>query len=343
MWVVSSFGFARRKVAPVSEAILEVEDLNVWFDVPGGELHAVRGVTFDVREGELFGLVGESGCGKSTTLYAILGLLPPNASVAGRVRLHGSEILGGGEASVRGHRWNDIAIIFQGAMNAFNPVLTIGRQIREALEEHAVASGARAAARAQELLGLVQLPADTSDRYPHELSGGMRQRALIAMALSCDPKVILADEPTTALDVMIQAQILRLLGTAADELGVSVVLVTHDLALVAQNCGRGAVMYAGQIVEHGSLDELFHNTGHPYTQLLFAATPDLGAARLERSIPGNPPRLDAPVIGCPFAPRCVHAYSPCVEKEPAMLELGGGHQAACHLNESSGRLVDVAE
>jgi oligopeptide/dipeptide ABC transporter ATP-binding protein len=323
--------------------VLEVEGLHVWFDVPGGEVHAVRGVTFAVRRGEMFGLVGESGCGKSTTLYAVLGLLPPNASVAGRVRLHGSEILVGGEASIRAHRWNDIAMIFQGAMNAFNPVLTIGRQIREALEEHAVASGTRARVRAQELLALVQLPADTSDRYPHELSGGMRQRALIAMALSCDPKVILADEPTTALDVMIQAQILRLLEKAADELGVSVVLVTHDLALVAQNCRRAAVMYAGQIVEQGSLDELFHDAGHPYTRLLFAATPDLGAARIDNPAPGNPPRLDAPVVGCPFAPRCVHAYSLCLEMEPAMVELGAGHQAACHLNESSGRLVDVAE
>src|SRR5262245_45116477 len=216
-------------------SLLEVRDLNVWFTLPGGrELHAVQGVGFDLDAGERFGLVGESGCGKTTAILAMMGLLPPNASVAGEVRLAGTNILAGGEDTVRPHRWTDLAMVFQGAMNALNPVRTVAAQIAEPIVLHGLASAAAARARAGELLELVGIPAAAGERYPHEFSGGMRQRAAIAMALACQPKILLADEPTTALDVMVQAQILELLGQLCDDLGLAMILVTHDLTVVTQ-------------------------------------------------------------------------------------------------------------
>ena len=363
-------------------SLLEVRDLHVWFTLPGGgELHAVQGVGFDLAAGERFGLVGESGCGKTTSILAMMGLLPPNASVAGEVRLAGTDILAGGEDSVRPHRWTDLAMVFQGAMNALNPVRTVISQIAEPIILHgkdapwAAGSRSRAAAarkRAGELLELVGIPAGTGVRYPHEFSGGMRQRAAIAMALACDPKVLLADEPTTALDVMVQAQIMDLLVRLSEELGLALVLVTHDLPVVAQVCQRAAVMYAGEIVETGTTDALFHDTRHPYTRLLFAATPDLYADDEVTSIPGTPPRLDRPVVGCPFLPRCDSAVSRCESERPALRPVGArqvaaapraggaglgddrlsqplivagppdgdaGHAAACHLND----LVEAPE
>ncbi len=225
-------------------SLLEVEDLHVWFDLPqrsqhgGGQVHAANGVSFALDEGERFGLVGESGCGKTTTILALMGLLPPNASLAGEVRVNGRNILAGGEDSVRAHRWTDIAMVFQGAMNALNPVKKIGWQIAEPMAFHGIAHGAAARRRAGELLELVGIPARAGERYPHEFSGGMRQRASIAMALACQPKILLADEPTTALDVMVQAQILDLLTRLSGELGLALVLVTHDLPVVAQVCDR---------------------------------------------------------------------------------------------------------
>jgi ABC-type dipeptide/oligopeptide/nickel transport system ATPase component len=244
--------------------LLEVRDLDVWFDLAdGGELHAVKGVDLSLDPGERLGLVGESGCGKTTTALAIMGLLPPNASAAGRVLLDGEDILAGGEESVRPHRWVDVAIVFQGAMNALNPVRTVASQIVEALELHEVARAAAARARTAELLESVGIPAKRGERFPHELSGGMRQRAAIAMALSCNPKVLIADEPTTALDVMVQAQILELLDALCRDFGLALILVTHDLPVVAQLCDRGAVMYAGEIVERGSVETLYHEPGHP--------------------------------------------------------------------------------
>ncbi len=229
-------------------SLLEVDDLHVWFDLPpaGGQVHAAAGVSFALDPGERFGLVGESGCGKTTTILALMGLLPPNASLAGEVRVDGRNILAGGEDSVRAHRWTDIAMVFQGAMNALNPVKKIGWQIAEPMAFHGVAHGAAARRRAGELLELVGIPAAAAERYPHEFSGGMRQRASIAMALACEPKILLADEPTTALDVMVQAQILDLLTRLSGELGLALVLVTHDLPVVAQVCDRAAVMYAGR-------------------------------------------------------------------------------------------------
>jgi oligopeptide/dipeptide ABC transporter ATP-binding protein len=317
-------------------ALLEIEDLHVWFDLAGGgELHAVQGVSLSLEAGDRLGLVGESGCGKTTTALAVLGLLPPTASAAGRVLFEGKDMLAGGESSIRPHRWVDIAIVFQGAMNALNPVRTIGSQIVEALETHDTAHGAAARKRTGELLESVGIPAERSERYPHELSGGMRQRTAIAMALACNPKVLIADEPTTALDVMVQAQILELLDGLCRDLGLALILVTHDLPIVAQLCGRGAVMYAGEIVEHGPVDTLFHAPRHPYTRLLFAATPDLETGPDEEivSIPGAPPRLDRKLTGCPFAPRCDSAFEPCPGANPALRELEAGHSAACHLND----------
>jgi peptide/nickel transport system ATP-binding protein len=315
-------------------SLLQVDDLHVWFELEGGrELHAVQGVSLAVERGERLGLVGESGCGKTTTALSILGLLPPNASVSGRVLVDGVDVLAGGEETMRPRRWVDIAIVFQGAMNALNPVRTVGAQIVEALELHQRAKGAAARSRAAELLEQVGIPGDRTERFPHELSGGMRQRAAIAMALSCNPRVLIADEPTTALDVMVQAQILELLDGLCRDFGLALILVTHDLPVVAQLCDRAAVMYAGEIVESGSVDGLYHTPRHPYTRLLFAATPDLdGVSGDVASIPGAPPRLDRPLEGCPFRPRCDSAFGPCATLRPELRAVADAHTAACHLN-----------
>jgi peptide/nickel transport system ATP-binding protein len=318
-----------------SDPLLRVRNLHVWFDLPDGELHAVQGVGFDVLAGERLGLVGESGCGKTTTILALMGLLPPSASVAGRVLLKGTNILERGEASVAPHRWTNMAMVFQGAMNAFNPVQRIGDQIAEPMEIHGLAQGRVARGRVAELLEMVGISRDRADRYPHEFSGGMRQRAAIAMALACDPKILLADEPTTALDVMVQAQILDLLTSLAKELGLALVLVTHDLPIVAQVCGRAAVMYAGRIAEEGTVRDLYHDPRHPYTRQLFSATPDLFGEEDITSIPGAPPRLDRPLLGCPFQPRCDRAFEPCPTVTPRWLTVAPEHAAACHLNEAA--------
>jgi peptide/nickel transport system ATP-binding protein len=314
--------------------LLDVHDLHVWFDLPhAGELHAVQGVSLSLDPGQRMGLVGESGCGKTTTILALMGLLPPSASVAGQVELGGQDIMAGGERTIRPHRWRDVAMVFQGAMNALNPVKTVGAQIVEPMELHGIAEGAEARRRAGDLLDLVGIAPAAAARYPHEFSGGMRQRAAIAMALACDPKVLLADEPTTALDVMVQAQILELLVGLTKDLGLALLLVTHDLPVVAQVCERAAVMYAGEIVETGAMEDLFHDPRHPYTRLLFAATPDLFGEDEVVSIPGSPPRLDRAIVGCPFRERCDRAFERCERERPALRELSAGRRAACHLND----------
>ncbi len=314
--------------------LLDVRDLHVWFDLPDGEkLHAVRGVSFELDAGERVGLVGESGCGKTTTILAMLGLLPPSATVAGAVLLDGTNVLAADEDATRPHRWTDISMVFQGAMNALNPVKTVQSQIVEPMALHGTAFGAEAKAKAGELLELVGISAAAGARYPHEFSGGMRQRAALAMALACDPKVLLADEPTTALDVMVQAQILELMLRLTRELGLALVLVTHDLPVVAQVCERAAVMYAGEIVEAGRLDDLFHEPKHPYTRMLFAATPDLYGEGEVLSIPGAPPRLDRDLVGCPFRARCDRAFDRCKVESPLLVPVGDGRVAACHLND----------
>jgi peptide/nickel transport system ATP-binding protein len=224
-------------------------------------------------------------------------------------------------------------MVFQGAMNAFNPVKTIGSQIVEPMEIHGTATGRAARAQAGELLEMVGIAKGRAGRYPHEFSGGMRQRAAIAMALACQPKILLADEPTTALDVMVQAQILDLLVDLTNDLGLAMILVTHDLPVVAQVCTRAAVMYAGEIVETGGVDTLYHDSRHPYTRMLFEATPDLYGDDDVVSIPGAPPRLDREITGCPFQPRCDSAFGPCADVNPRLRSITAGHEAACHLND----------
>jgi oligopeptide/dipeptide ABC transporter ATP-binding protein len=320
----------------MSTPLLHIEDLHVWFDLEGGrELHAVQGLGLELREGERLGLVGESGCGKTTAILALMGLLPPSASLAGRVLLDGEDILVDGEDSVSPHRWTDIAMVFQGAMNAFNPVKRIGDQIVEPMKLHGIAEGRQARKQAGELLERVGIPAGRASSFPHEFSGGMRQRAAIAMSLACKPRVLLADEPTTALDVMVQAQILQLLVGLTDDFGLALILVTHDLPVVAQVCERAAVMYAGEVVEEGPTDTLYHDPRHPYTRLLFAATPDLYGDDAVVSIPGTPPPLDRPLVGCPFSPRCDRAFAPCAGLKPRLLTIDQSHSAACHLNDSA--------
>jgi oligopeptide/dipeptide ABC transporter ATP-binding protein len=315
--------------------LLEVRDLNVWFNsAEGTRVHAVRGVNFTLETAERVGLVGESGCGKSTTILALLGLLPPSAEVSGEVLLRGTDIMVQGETSVRSARWTEIAMVFQGAMNAFNPVRRIGSQIVEVLRVRAGLSQRDAGLRAFELLEMVGIPRDRADRYPHEFSGGMRQRAAIALALACEPKILLADEPTTALDVMVQAQVVDLLRKLCEEKGLALLLVSHDLPLVAQVCNDLNVMYAGEIVEHGPVSELYHKPAHPYTRLLFAATPDIMDDSELISIPGAPPMLSRPITGCSFQPRCDRALGRCTTETPLLKLVGIDRSASCHLNDT---------
>jgi peptide/nickel transport system ATP-binding protein len=309
--------------------LLQVSRLNVWFDVPGGEAHAVRDVSFELASGSRLGLVGESGCGKTTALLALMGLLPPNATVAGQVLLDGADLLVDGEQSVAPHRWRNVAMVFQGAMNAFSPVHRVGDQIVEPMEFHGTCSGRAAKDRAKDLLELVGIPVGRFSAFPHELSGGQRQRAAIAMALACEPKLLLADEPTTALDVIVQAQVLDLLVRLSEQLGLAVVLVTHDLPLVTGICHRTAVMYAGQVAELGPSGALVDDPQHPYTRMLFAATPDIEVTHEIESIPGTPPRLDRPITGCAFAPRCDVVEPRCTERSPELQRLGSDRTARC--------------
>lgn len=278
----------------VATPVLQLKNLNVWFSTGqdhkrATESHVVRGIDLTIAAGERVGLVGESGCGKTTTILAAMGLLPASAIVSGEVVLDGTSILEGGESGIQPHRWRDIAMVFQGAMSAFNPVKTVGWQILEAIEFHNVARGPGASSRVTELLGLVGLAPEDAHSYPHQLSGGMKQRAMIAMALACDPKVLLADEPTTALDVVVQDQILQLLVRLSEELNLALVLVTHDLGVVAQSCTRAAVMLDGKIVEEGTVDDLYRRPQHPYTRSLFEATPSLTDSQPVETAPAEQP------------------------------------------------------
>lgn len=320
----------------MSSPVLEVRDLEITFrSRRAAPVDVVRGVSLTVQQGQRLGLAGESGCGKTTTLLALMGLLPPNAVASGQVLLDGTDILAGGERSMRAHRWRDIAMVFQGAMNAFNPVQTVGHQIIEAMRVGGRVKGRAgrrdARRRAMELLDMVGIPGERIDRYPHEFSGGMRQRAALAMALADDPRVLLADEPTTALDVMVQAQILDLLERLTTELGLALVLVTHDLPLVVETCEEVAVMYGGRVVELGPTATLHTTAGHPYTRKLFAAVPDLSLQTRVVAIPGAPPRLDEHRPGCDFAPRCDLAQEICRTQAPPVMTLAPGHVARCHL------------
>jgi oligopeptide/dipeptide ABC transporter ATP-binding protein len=313
-------------------ALLSVRGLRVAFGTPRHELVAVDGVDFDVRAGEVLGLAGESGSGKSLTLRSILRLVKPPARVSGEILWRGRDILGMTEPEVRRVRGAEIAIIFQEPMSALNPVLTVGAQILENLEEHTDLDAAARQARAIELLDLVGIPAAKSriEDYPHQFSGGMRQRAMIAIALASNPKLLLADEPTTALDVTIQDQILKLILRLRRDLNMSVVLVTHDLGVIAQTCDRLAVMYAGRVVETGPVAEIFAQPRHAYTLGLLNSVPRGGGLRQPlSSIAGQPPSLSERLPGCPFAPRCSFVVAACNDGKPPLIDVAPLHESAC--------------
>jgi peptide/nickel transport system ATP-binding protein len=319
-------------------ALLEIENLQVHFRTSDGVNRAVDGVSFDINEGETLALVGESGCGKSVTAMSILRLIPePPGKVAGSIRFQGIEILELPDRKMRGIRGNDISMVFQEPMTSLNPVLSVGRQIRETLRLHQGLDQNAATARAVEMLTLVGIPDATRRvrQYPHQLSGGMRQRVMIAIALACNPKLLIADEPTTALDVTIQAQILDLMQDLKRRVGAAIVLITHDLGVVAEVAQRVMVMYAGHKVEEAPVASLFRTPRHPYTQGLLGAVPKLGSslngiARRLAEIPGQVPNLKQRIEGCVFASRCALATDLCRTIAPALEAKAHQHFAACH-------------
>jgi peptide/nickel transport system ATP-binding protein len=315
--------------------LLEVKGLRVSFRTEQGLLRAVDDISFSVDTHEIVGVVGESGSGKTVSLMSVMGLITdPNAVIEGSIRYKGRELVGLSQRQLRSVRGSEIAMIFQDPMTALTPVYTIGWQIVEQIRAHQPLTRRGAKARAVELLGEVGIPnpASTVDRYPHELSGGMRQRAFIAMALSCNPSLLIADEPTTALDVTVQAQILELLKKLRRDFGSSIIIITHDLGVVAEIADRVTVMYAGRIVERGSKRDIFAQPWHPYTWGLHDSIPPLDGARPHRlpSIPGSPPSLTSLPPGCAFSPRCRFRFAKCSQR-PA-LEGEGAHEAACHLS-----------
>ena len=334
---------ATASAPPDAEIVLRVDDLHVRFDIGHELVRAVEGVSFSVRRGEIFGIVGESGCGKSATLRALIGLLPETgANTAGHVWYDDRDLLHLGERLMRRVRGAEISMVFQDPMTYLNPVLRVNEQIEEALKQHTSLGRAARRARALELMQLVgiALPERRLREYPHQFSGGMRQRVLLAIALACGPKILLADEPTTALDVTIQDQILKLLKRLRDELGMSIVLVSHDLGVIAQMCERVAVMYAGQVVEAGPVRRLIREPRHPYTVGLLNSLPRLDQeSRYLVPIPGAPPNLASPPTGCRFAPRCPLALDECRNWETELLEVGERHQARCLRHEIVGKAL----
>ncbi len=316
--------------------VLDVRGLKTVFRTRGGEVHAVNSVSFDLRPGELLGVVGESGSGKSVTMMSLIGLLPqPPADIrAGEVFLAGRDILKVDPEELRAIRGRQIGFIFQDPMTSLNPVYTVGMQIMEPLRVHLGLSKAQAETRAAELLDLVGIP-DARKRlksYPHQFSGGMRQRVMIAIALACDPKVLIADEPTTALDVTIQAQILELVRDLRQKLGMAIIWITHDLGVIAGIADRVMVMYGGQVVEQAPVAELFAHPRHPYTRALLQTIPHLTGSRSARLrvIEGQPPIMSGPPEACPFRARCTHAFDRCHLENPERRPVGIGHDVACH-------------
>lgn len=313
-------------------AVLDVRSLAVRLETDEGSFTPVAGVDFAVAPGEILGIVGESGCGKSLTLLALMGLLPAGGSARGSACLGERDLLELGPADLRKVRGAEMAMVFQDPMSSLNPYLTVGRQVTEVLQAHGKLSGQDAAGRARELMEQVHVPdaAQCLERYPHQLSGGMRQRVMVAMALACEPRVLLADEPTTALDVTVQAQILALFREIRDRFRTAIVLVTHDLGAVAAICDRVAVMYAGRIVETAPVDQLFAEPRHPYTRGLLASVPDPAGGAV-RGIPGIPPDPRHPLGGCPFEPRCPVRTDVCADLRPLLEPCGEGRMVACHV------------
>jgi oligopeptide/dipeptide ABC transporter ATP-binding protein len=320
------------KQADPNAPLLVVENLRTHFRLGDATVKAVDGVSFRLEQGEALGIAGESGCGKTTTALSLIRILPGNASIVdGSIKLMGIDLVPKSEDAMRRYRWREISIVFQGAMNALNPVRRVRDQIAEPIELRLGVSPSASRKRAGDLLELVGIPRQRGRAYPHELSGGMRQRAMIAMALACDPAIVIGDEPTTALDVMVQAQILELLESLRHKLGLSLILITHDLSVIAETCDRVMVMYAGKVAEEGPVGEVFRRPRHPYTQKLLSAFPNIASDRRTLDvIPGAPPDLRDPPPGCRFAPRCPLVMAVCTEVVPPETTFDGV-RVACHL------------
>jgi oligopeptide transport system ATP-binding protein len=318
------------------EKLLDVKNLETSFKTSAGEVHAVRGISFYLEKGEALGIVGESGCGKSVTMMSIMRLLADNGRLAGgEIHFDGKDISSAKESVMEAIRGNDIGMIFQDPMTSLNPVYTIGYQLMEPLLKHRKISKSEAKKEAIKMLELVGIPSPEKrmKQYPHEFSGGMRQRAMIAMSLICEPKLIIADEPTTALDVTIQAQILDLMKDIKQKLHTAIILITHDLGVVADVCTKINVMYGGIIVETGTTEDIFYRGKHPYTWGLLRSIPNPKDDIKEKLIPieGQPPDLLNPPVGCPFAARCDYAMKVCIQKQPPLFEVGEKHNVACWL------------
>ncbi len=317
--------------------VLVIDDLHVSFDTYAGEVHAVRGVSYTVNPGEVLAVVGESGSGKSVTAQTIMKLnpMPPARIKQGRVVLDGIDIIAADESKMRSIRGRLVSMIFQDPMTSLNPTMKVGHQITEAIQLHQKLTPEEAKAKAVEFLKLVQIPnaEERAEEYPHQFSGGMRQRAMIAMALSCNPKLLIADEPTTALDVTIEAQILQIMRRIKEEIGTAIILITHNLGVVANLADRVAVMYAGKVMEMGTAQDIFYHSAHPYTEALIESMPTVDTDRSQEliSIPGTPPDLFAPPPGCPFASRCRYCMQVCRQTPPPVIELSEGHKSACWL------------
>lgn len=329
-----------------SEKLLEVKDLRTSFFTHVGEVKAIGGVSFELDKGEAIGIVGESGSGKSVTSLSIMRLLQyPGKVIAGEIIFKGQDLVKKSDKEMQSIRGNEIAMIFQDPMTSLNPVYTIGDQIMEAIRRHQGLSKAEAKNKAIEMLRLVGIPSPEKrvDNYPHEFSGGMRQRAMIAIALSCEPSLLIADEPTTALDVTIQAQILELMKDLKEKINTSIVLITHDLGVVADVCSRIIVMYGGLIMEEGRTEDIFYNPKHPYTMGLLKSIPrlDLGGKKRLVPIEGSPPDLLKPPKGCPFAARCPYAMRVCIEQRPEYTFVDEAHRAACWLLHEDAPQVEV--
>lgn len=318
----------------MKDFLLKIKDLEVTFFNHSSKIRAVRGVSFDVKQGEILGIVGESGSGKSVTSLSIMRLLKNTGKITnGKIIYKGENLLNKSEKEMMKIRGNDIAMIFQDPMTSLNPVFTVGNQISDVIKRHQGLSKSEAKAKTIEMLKMVGIPSakERYNNYPHEFSGGMRQRAIIAMALSCKPDLLIADEPTTALDVTIQAQILELLMGLKKKLDTSIILITHDLGVIANTCSRVIVMYGGMIMEEGKVEDIFYAPLHPYTKGLLESLPNIKGGTKKRLIPikGNPPNLAFEIKGCPFAQRCPHVMNICKEKQPNYFNKNKNHRAMC--------------